>query len=134
MRATNKLNIFLLGFAVVLFNAIGNLSIAWGMRHISEAVSLNPLGYIRAMLNPFVALGIALLILWVLTRMALFSWADLSFVLPLTAFGYVLAAIFGKIFLDEHVSSNRWIGTLLIFAGTVMVGTTNHRSAVEVSQ
>ncbi len=134
MQATNKLNTFILGFAVVLFNAIGNLSIAWGMRHISEAVSLNPLGYIRAMLNPFVALGIALLILWVLTRMALFSWADLSFVLPLTAFGYVLATVFGKIFLSEYVSPNRWLGTLLIFAGTVMVGTTSQRTQVGVPE
>lgn len=134
MQATSKLNTFILGFAVVLFNAIGNLSIAWGMRHISEALSLNPLGYVRAMLNPFVALGIALLILWALTRMALFSWADLSFVLPLTAFGYVLAAIFGRIFLNEHVSSSRWLGTLLIFAGTAMVGATSQRSRLGVPE
>lgn len=98
------------------------------MRHTGETVSWNPSGYIRAMLNPFVALGIALLILWLLTRMALLSWADLSFVLPLTGLGYVLAAVFGKWFLNETVGPFRWIGTLFIFAGTAMVGTTKQQT------
>jgi len=40
------------------------------------------LGYVAAMLNPYVALGMTLLIVWLLTRMALTEWADLSFVLP----------------------------------------------------
>ena len=42
----------------------------------------------------FVAGGIGLLILWLLTRMALISWADLSFVLPVTSIGYVLGGRF----------------------------------------
>ncbi|MGA8027767.1 MAG: hypothetical protein WB992_11525 [Bryobacteraceae bacterium] len=116
--------------AVVLLNALGNLSLAWGMRHIAESVSINPLDYLRAMLNPFVALGIALLILWLLTRMALLSWADLSFVLPLTSLGYVLAAVFGCVFLNESVTPIHWTGTLLIFAGTALVGTTRQRTSI----
>lgn len=98
------------------------------MRHISQAVGLNPIGYVRAMLNPFVALGIALLILWLLTRMALLSWADLSFVLPLTGLGYILAAVFGRFFLNESITPGHWIGTILIFAGTAMVGSTQHQT------
>lgn len=113
---------------MVLFNAIGNLALAWGMKHDTKAVSFNPLGYLRAMLHPFVALGIALLILWLLTRMALLSWADLSFVLPLTGVGYVLAAVLGRMFLNESVTPAHWVGILLIFAGTAMVGSTNHQT------
>lgn len=114
--------------AVVLLNSLGNVLLAWGMRHLPEAVSVNPLGYLRAMLNPFVASGIVLLILWLLTRMALLSWADLSFVLPLTGLGYILTALLGKYFLSESVSAGRWAGTLLIFVGTAMVGTTRHQT------
>ncbi len=124
----SKLRTFLLLLAVVLFNALGNLSLAWGMRHGTAAVSLNPLRYLQAMLNPFVALGIALLILWLLTRMALLSWADLSFVLPLTGFAYVLAALFGKFFLNESIAPGHWIGTILIFVGTAMIGTTDQKT------
>ncbi len=98
------------------------------MRHISETVGLDPLGYIRAMLNPYVAGGIVLLILWLLTRMTLLSWADLSFVLPLTSLGYILAAVFGRLFLNESISPVHWTGTILIFAGTAMVGATDQRT------
>lgn len=123
-----RLHTFLLLLAVVLFNAVGNLSLAWGMRHVSEAMTLNPLGYIRAMMNPFVALGIVLLICWLLARMTLLSWADLSFVLPLTGLGYILAAVFGKLFLGETVTPVHWSGTILICAGTAMVGSTDQRT------
>jgi uncharacterized membrane protein len=127
----SKLRTFLLAFAVILFNAVGNLCLAWGMKHLGESMGWNPLGYIRAILNPFVASGIALLILWLLTRMALMSWADLSFSLPLTGVGYVLAAVLGKLFLDETVSPKRWLGTLLIFAGAAIVGTTAHQTEAQ---
>ena len=126
--ASSKPRTFLLAFAVILFNAVGNLCLAWGMKHLGESMGWNPLGYIRAILNPFVASGIALLILWLFTRMALMSWADLSFALPLTAVGYVLAAILGRLFLDEAVSPKHWVGIALIFAGAALVGTTTHQT------
>ncbi len=104
--------------------AAGNLSLAWGMKHLPQTMSANPLPYLRAMLDPFVALGILALILALLTRMALLSLADLSFVLPVTAIGYVLAAFLGKTFLHELVTPQRWLGTVLIFAGATLVGST----------
>jgi uncharacterized membrane protein len=124
----SKAKTVLLVLAVVALNALGNLALAWGMKHGVEAVAINPLGYLRAMLDPFVASGTGLLLLWLLTRMTLLSWADLSFVLPLTGLGYVLAALFGRIFLNEPVSPAHWIGTVLIFIGTGMVGTTDHKT------
>ena len=66
--------------------------------------------------------GIALLILWLLSRMALLSWADLSYVLPVTSLGYVASALIGRFFLNEQITPARWAGTLLIVAGTVLVG------------
>lgn len=129
LRSNSKLATFALVFAVVVFNAVGNLSLAWGMRHISEMVGINPVGYLRAMLNPFVALGIVLLILWLLTRMALLSWADLSFVLPLTGLGYILAAVLGHMFLNETIAFGHWVGTVLICCGTALVGMTDQQTS-----
>lgn len=109
--------------ALTLFlRPVGNLSLAWGMRHFSSVLTANPFLYARAVVNPFVALGIGALVVGLLTRMALLSLADLSLVLPLTASGYILSTVLGKFLLREEVSSDRWIGTLLIFAGAVMVG------------
>jgi uncharacterized membrane protein len=116
--------------AVVVLNAVGNLLMAWGMKHLPEAMSWNPLGYIRAMVNPFVAAGTMVLIIWLLTRMALLSWADLSFVLPLTGLGYILNAFLGKLFLSETITLAHWTGTILVFVGTAMVGSTQHQTGL----
>ncbi len=124
----SKTRVFLLVITVTLLNALGNLCLAWGMKHASVRVGLDPAGYLRDMLNPFVASGIALLILWLLTRMALLSWADLSFVLPVTAFGYFLAAVLGKVFLKEEVTAGQWLGTSLIFVGIALVGGTRQNT------
>ena len=114
---------------------MGNLSLAWGMKRI-PAVSANPLLYLQAMFDPLVALGVVMLILALLTRMALLSLADLSFVLPVTAIGYVMAALLGKVFLHENVTVQRWLGTLLIFTGAALVGSTSQTttSAAEESR
>ena len=112
----------------LLLRPFGNLSLAWGMHHFPQLLAFEPVPYLQALLNPFVALGIAMLILALLTRMALLSVADLSFVLPLTATGYIISAMLGKVFLGEDVGSNRWLGTCMIFAGVVLVGTTPERS------
>ena len=115
---------------VLILRPFGNVCLAWGMKHFPEALSANPLPYLTVMLNPYVALGIAALILSVLTRMALLSLADLSFVLPLTATGYVFSTFLGRFLLSEQVSVARWLGTALIFVGTALVGSTAHRSPV----
>lgn len=109
---------------VVLSNAVGNLLLTWGLRHWDGQLAYSPFDYVRAFLNPWVTSGVVLLIVWLLARMMLLSWADLSYVLPVTAIGYVVSAIFGKLFLNEHISPGRWLGTALIFAGVVLVGRT----------
>jgi bacterial/archaeal transporter family protein len=105
----------------VLLRPFGNLSLAWGMRHIPQALALDPLPYLRAFANPYVSAGIVMLILSLLTRMALLSLADLSVVLPLTAIGYIFSTFLGKVFLCEAVSIQHWAGTVLVFAGVAMV-------------
>jgi len=104
------------------------------MHHFPSLLSFAPLPYLQALLNPFVALGIGMLILALLTRMALLSVADLSFVLPLTATGYIISALLGKVFLGEDVGSHQWLGTGMIFAGVVLVGSTQENSAAPVDQ
>ena len=116
---------------VILANVIGNFALSRGMRKTGPGLLSSPLGYIEALFDPWVALGVCLLILWMLAQMALLSWADLSYVLPVTAAGYVLAAIAGRVFLDERITPARWAGVLLIMTGVVLVGRTAHNNSVE---
>jgi len=120
--------------AFVVLRAFGNLALAFGTKHFSEALALNPLSYLRAMVSPFVATGVAMLILAMLLRMAVLGLADLSFVLPLTAIGYVFAALLGRFILHEQVSPQRWLGTALIFIGAAIVGSTPQNTTKDPSQ
>jgi drug/metabolite transporter (DMT)-like permease len=109
---------------VVVSNVAGNSALTHGMHQLGD-IGYSPLALIGALFHPWVALGVALLILWTLSHMALLSWADLSYVLPVTAIGYILTALSGRFVLGEAVSPARWAGILLITAGVTLVGTTS---------
>jgi Predicted membrane protein len=130
-KSTLHLKTVVVTLVVILANVIGNFSLTWGMRRTGPGVLDSPLGYITALFDPWVALGVCLLMLWMLSQMALLSWADLSYVLPVTAAGYVLAAIAGRLFLQERISAARWAGVALIMAGVVLVGRTAHSTTGE---
>jgi drug/metabolite transporter (DMT)-like permease len=107
----------------VLSNVAGNSALTKGMHQIGDPGS-TPQALIGALFHPWVALGVALLIVWTLTHMALLSWADLSYVMPITAIGYVVTAFAAKFLLGEDVSLMRWGGIVFITAGVTLVGRT----------
>ena len=49
------------------------------------------------------------------------SWADLTFVLPSTAFGYIVVAFLARFWLHEPITPYRWAGILLIVCGVGFV-------------
>ena len=109
-------------FAVIVLNAVGNCCLSLGMR--SRAAT----DYLGAMTNPWVIAGIVLLIGWMVSQLALLSWADLTYVLPITAVSFVGSAVLGAVVLHEHVTGPRWAGIALIAAGVAIVGRTRHRT------
>ncbi len=118
----------LLAVAAVLFNVGGNYCLSVGMKQGGELISTSPVDYLRALLNPWVALGVALLFGWLISQLSLLSWADLTWVLPITAFGYALPAVLGAVFLRERVQPTRWAGVALIVAGVAVVSRTIPRT------
>jgi drug/metabolite transporter (DMT)-like permease len=112
-----RLKTWICAVVVVLSNVFGNFFMKRGM----PAQLSSPVEYITVLFQPWVSLGVVLLILWMLSRMALLSWADLSYVLPVTSVGYVLVAIVSKLFLNEQIGVKRWAGIGLIVAGVALV-------------
>ena len=102
---------------VVLTNVFGNFFLKKGMPPALPTLT----SYITVLFQPWVALGVVLLILWMTSRMTLLSWADLSYVLPVTSIGYVLVALVGHIFLAEQIPFKRWAGIVLIVGGVALV-------------
>ena len=85
-------------------------------------ISLHNLsGLITAVSDPWIVLGILFLIAFFAAYMSALSWADLTYVLPATAFGYVVTAFLSRVFLHEAVSPWRWAGVLLITCGVGLV-------------
>jgi|SRR5579885_1401349 drug/metabolite transporter (DMT)-like permease len=112
-----RLKTWICAAVVVVSNVCGNFLLKRGM----PASLATPLEYITVLFRPWVSAGVLLLIVWLLSRMALLSWADLSYVLPVTSFGYVLVALAGKLLLHERITNQRWAGIAFIVAGVALV-------------
>lgn len=123
--------------AIVLIIAIlaqtaGDVYLTKGMKAIVvEGAGLSQFLQIALQVgqNPSVLIGTALLIVFFALYSAALSWADLSFVLPATAFGYVLNVAAGYYFLNETVSPIRWAGAAIITLGVVFVSRSDERTA-----
>jgi drug/metabolite transporter (DMT)-like permease len=106
---------------VTLFAASGDSLLSVGMKRIGSISASRVGDMVLAFLNPWVAVGILLLLAFFACYMTALSWADLTYVLPATSLGYVLVALIAKFFLHEQVSTSRWVGILLISSGVGFV-------------
>src|SRR3984893_18489944 len=105
---------YLILIAVMLTASVGDTLLSRGMAQVG-AVDMHHLGLLwHALFNPYVASGIVLLIGFFASYMTALSWADLTFVMPATAFGYVVVALLSRFWLHEHLSLYRWAGIMLI--------------------
>jgi len=110
---------------VVCGDTLGNLFLALGMARMPD-LAVSPFWhYVASLLGNFRLLGgTGLLALAMLSRLSLYTWADLTYVLPVTASGYVITALLSKFVLHEYISHNRWIGVVLISIGVMVVART----------
>jgi multidrug transporter EmrE-like cation transporter len=116
--------IALLGIAIVS-QAIGNVLLSQGMKSISEgsptiwsdwlAVAL------QAVRTPSILFGVGFLIMFFVLFATTLSRADLSFVLPAISSEVIVNVAFANYFLQETVSTTRWLGVVLISIGVVLV-------------
>jgi drug/metabolite transporter (DMT)-like permease len=108
---------YLVLLGVAVFAAAGDSMLSHGMKQ-TGSISLHHLPSIfLALLNPWVAAGIVLLLAFFASYMNALSWADLTYVLPATAISYVLLAFVARYALHEQVSAMRWMGIALISGG-----------------
>ncbi len=98
------------------------------MQQVGSIATYDPLKLVasslRALANPSVLAGVGLLVIFFVAHMIVLSWADLSYVLPMTAVGYILVTLLGWWWLGETVTPVRWLGTVVITAGVILVGRT----------
>ncbi|MCU1304674.1 MAG: hypothetical protein JWQ87_4958 [Candidatus Sulfotelmatobacter sp.] len=106
---------------VTVFAVAGDSMLSHGMKQVGS-ISIHHLQSVfSAVANPWVAIGILFLLGFFATYTNALSWADLTYVMPATALGYVLLALVARFVLHEHISPLRWIGIALITAGVGFV-------------
>jgi drug/metabolite transporter (DMT)-like permease len=113
---------------VPIFGSLGNVSLGKGMRGVGEIQNLSVPSlavYLPKILSSgWIWLGIGSLLVFFVSYLLVLSWADYSYVMPVTAVGYVLAPLLAHLLLGEVVPGARWIGAAFIFLGVALVGRT----------
>jgi uncharacterized membrane protein len=107
--------------SVGLCAPLGDTCLSRGMTEFGSISLAHPATLIAAVFTPWIAVGIALLIGFFASYLTALSWADLTFVLPTTAFGNVIVALLARFWLHEPISLQRWAGIALITVGVGFV-------------
>lgn len=107
--------------AVMVGASVGDTFLSAGMKQVGPVSLHHLLTLLIALKNPWILSGIVFLIIFFASYLTALSWADLTFVLPATGFGYVIIALLSKFWLRETISPGRWVGIALITLGVGFV-------------
>jgi multidrug transporter EmrE-like cation transporter len=131
---THKTKTYIL--LLVLLGSAGNTILSKGMKDAGDLdishLSAMESGAVRVLSSGTIWLGIVLMLMFMICHMLVLSWADYSFVMPFSAIAYALVPLLGYLFLGEHVSAARTVGTILIFLGVLLINRTPHRTTEPV--
>lgn len=116
---------------------IGDSCLSRGMASLPAISISHPLSLISVVFTPWIALGILFLIGFFASYLTALSFADLTYVLPASAFGNVIIELLSRFWLHETISMQRWFGVLLITVGVGFVAqgpTTTKRTVPSVGE
>ena len=110
---------------VVLSTSAGEVLIARGLRQVGEISTLKPgrllrLGR-RVLMNPNFLLGLLSMAVSFFAFLTVLSWENLSYTVPATSLSYVVSTLGAKFVLRERINLGRWIGTLLVCLGILLI-------------
>ena len=115
---------FLLLCSLIVGNSIGEILLAKGMQQVGD-ISFHSKRLFRALRrmarNPYLFAAITCLAISFFSFIGLLSYSDLSFIVPLTAVCYITNTIGAHFFLKERISQKRWLGTLLVAFGVLLI-------------
>ncbi|RLE07399.1 hypothetical protein DRZ78_03025 [Candidatus Aerophobetes bacterium] len=114
----------LLIFISVGLGVLGQLSMKQGMSKIGLVSFGFPTllsNLLRIITAPFVLLGLFLYAISTIFWLVVLSRVDLSYAYPMISIGYVLILILSWALFNEHISSIRALGVLLICIGVFLI-------------
>jgi multidrug transporter EmrE-like cation transporter len=118
-----KMSVLLLVALCVTMGVIAQLAMKKGM-NIIGAVGLKNIfskELFSIVFQKYVFVGITLYVLASLVWLVILSQAELSFVYPLIATGYIITALLSWFLFKENLTIFRLFGILLIFGGVYLI-------------
>lgn len=100
---------------------LGDTCLARGMTAMPAIAVSDPGTLVAAVFTPWIIGGIVLLICFFSSYLHALSWADLTYVMPATAFGNVIVELLSRFWLHEAISDERWAGVVLVTIGVGFV-------------
>lgn len=112
-------------FFIVVAGTGGELCVSRAMKQTGEVKDFRPASIARSLLhalrNQWMWGGVGLMTVAFFALLAILSFENVSFVVPVTALSYVAGALGGRFFLGERLNRSRWIGILLVCVGVTLV-------------
>jgi drug/metabolite transporter (DMT)-like permease len=117
--------IALLVALIVVPGAAGDLLNSAGMKQIGEITDWSGHGILRLcrklLHNYYILASLPAMAISFFAMMALLSVSNLSFAVPVTASSFILETALAKYWLGEQVDWRRWLGTILVAVGIVLI-------------
>jgi uncharacterized membrane protein len=112
-------------FLIVVSGTAGELCVSRAMKSVGEVHDFRPKSILRFVLQSlrlrWMWLGIALMGLGFFSLLAILSFQEVSFVVPVSALSYAAGAFGAKAFLGERINRNRWVGIAVVCIGVTIV-------------
>jgi drug/metabolite transporter (DMT)-like permease len=115
----------ILFFLIVVAGTAGELCVSRAMKGVGEIHDFRLKSTLRFILQssrlPWMWLGMALMSIGFFSLLAILSFREVSFVVPVSALSYAAGAFGAKAFLGERIIRNRWIGIAVVCLGVTIV-------------
>lgn len=131
-----RLKTYIMILIMVTVTPLGDIFLRKGMARIGAMASWAPSDvfefFLRAFTSPLIWLGIGLQLAFFIAYLLVLSWADYSYVQPVSsAISYPLIALLARFVLHESVTPTRWAGVAVICTGVFIVGRTHVKTTLE---
>ena len=112
-------------FLIVAAGTSGELCVSHAMKTLGEVHDFRPSALLQFVWHAarigWMWIGIAFMTLAFFSLLAMLSMENVSFVVPITALSYAAGAIGATSFLRERISTQRWLGVLVVCIGVTLV-------------
>jgi drug/metabolite transporter (DMT)-like permease len=116
---------FLVLTLLVVSGTSGELCITHAMKSLGEMHDFRPAALLhfvwRAVRVGWVWLGVSLMAVAFFSLLAMLSFENVSFVVPVTAISYAAGAVGARVFLRERINVQRWVGVAIVCLGVTIV-------------